>query len=612
MKAPPKRTVSEWANEFGVITGGAAEPGRWSTLGYQHAIMDAFSHAAVEEITWIKSARLGWTEIVKHVIGYYIDQDACSILAVQPAIEDAEAWSKDSIQPFIDACAVLTDKVQPPKAKDSKSTISKKHYPGGVLYIIGANSPRGFRRITTRIVLFDEVDGYPPSAGTEGDQLKLGKMRSETFWNRKVAYGSTPTDEGLSRIEEQSKRSSLGYCLLTCPECGSEHIRKFREPEKPIKVGGNTLPVSIINWTDGYKTAKWVCPESGCVIHNKFNRSMIDNCRWVADDWEWNKEKGFTFFDSFEGHIGFTLWAGYSLSPNSTPVKLVKEFLDVKDNPLKLKTFVNTVLGEVFKDSTDTVDAGILSEGVEIYSAEVPTDVRILTAGIDVQADRIEFEVVGWDQSEQSWNIDYKILFGDVTLQPVWDELAKELKETYQHESGLNLSIAGMCIDAGFLPTYVNAFVKSFAYEHLYSINGMAGEKKPLIEDRLKRLLRIRKRRKSGYHPEIIGVDEAKTLLFARLKIQTPGPGYCHFPEERDEEYFAQLTGEKLKTRYVKGHPVRDWIKIRPRNEALDCRNYAQAALRLINPDWDKWSEFIRTGKSQQTTKRRRTLSKGI
>lgn len=613
---PPRRTVSQWADEFGVLSDGTAEPGKWRTLGYQRAIMDAFSRPEVEEISFIKSARLGWTEIVKHVIGFYIDQDPCSILAVQPAIEDAEGWSKESIAPFFDACEPLSLKVSPAKAKDSKSTITKKHYPGGILHIIGANSPRGFRRISTRVVLFDEIDGYPVTAGAEGDQLKLGRMRSETFWNRKVAYGSTPTDEGFSRIEEQAQKSSLGYCLLTCPHCGGEHIRRFREPEKPIKVAGDVLPVSIIQWDDDYKRAAWICPD-GCLIENKWNRQMINACRWVAPDWEWDQERGFTFFDSFDGHIGFSLWAGYSVSPNSTPVKLVKEFLDVKDHPEKLKTFVNTVLGETWKEPGETVDPESIEARAVEYPADVPEGALVLTAGIDVQADRLEFEVVGWDEGEQSWNVDYQILFGDPTQLEVWNDLADALKVTYRHECGADMSIAGMCIDTGFLPSNVYAFVERFGYRHLYPVKGMDGPTRPIIEDRMKRAMRLRKRSKRGHNPEIVGVDEAKTLLYTRLKIQKPGPGYCHFPKSRDTEFFEQLTGEKQRTRYVKGRPVREWVKTRPRNEAMDNRNYALAAVRLIDPDWDKWREYVKAppveNKPKATPSRgRRVLSRGI
>ena len=583
---PPKRTVSQWADEFGVLTTGA-DVGSWKSLPYQIAIMDAISHPLVEEVSFIKSARLGWTEILKHAMGYYIDQDPCSTLFAQPTIDDAKEFSKEIIQPFLDECVPLQHKVSS-NYKDSSNTMRQKMYPGGTLYLVGANSPRGFRRVSTRIVLLDEIDGYPLSAGEEGDPLKLAMKRSETYWNRKICYGSTPTDADISRIEEKAALSSLGHFVLTCPDCDEPHVRKFREPKDPVVIRGETMPVSIIVFEpNDHRTAMFVCPSCGSAISNRHHRSMLAKGRWLADDWSWTPEKGFDFLESFDGHIGFTLWAGYSVSPNSTPVKLVKEFLSVKNDPLQLKTFVNTVLGEVWLDAESYVTSSRLSERVEPYTEWCPKGVLCLTAGVDIQQNSIELSVYGWGVNEECWNIDHEILVGDTLHEAVWIELAEYLADTYPSEYGVDMSIVSVAIDSGYRSTQCYDFCEQVGSQFVFPIKGQAGWGRPVIEDRRKRRERLRKRRKKEYAPEILGVDEIKSVLYRRLMLKPGTPHYVHFPQERDTEFFDQLSAERLQIEYRAGVATRTWKKIRPRNEALDAFVYAFAAMRVLNPDFE-------------------------
>jgi phage terminase large subunit GpA-like protein len=576
--------------------------------------MDAYNQPEIEWIIVKKSARIGWTSILGHVIGYHIDQNPCSQLIVQPTLDDASSWSKEDLQPIIEETPVLCGKVSEAKTRDSKSTITKKHYAGGVLHIVGANSARGFRRISTRIVNLDEVDGYPLTAGQEGDQVQLAAMRADDYWDRKIGIGSTPTVEHVSRISNEFNSSSRGYFILTCPDCGGEHVRLFREPEKPLKIRGKKFPVSFLRWDKGKpETAKWVCPESGCLIGYDKHRPMIAGGYWLGDDWEWRGKTGFKFLDSFKGKIGFAIWSGYGFSPNSTPAKLAAKFIEVKKDPEELKTFVNLALGEEWREKGETVDDESLKKRCETYAAEVPKGAVILSLAGDVQGDRIEFEVVGWDKDEQSWSIDYQVIPGDTTDSRVWDEFKECLKVTYDHELGGKMSISAIAVDAGYLTSTVQAFVESLNYDYAWAVMGTDGEKRPVTESRLARAMRMRKRQKKNT-AEAIGVDEAKSILMRRLKIDKPGPGYCHFPKGRDDEYFAQLTAEKVVVRYKKGRPVREWVKMRPRNEALDIRNYNLAALRLSNPDWAKWEAHTHQKQQQPAAQapRRRVLSRGI
>jgi len=580
----------------------SAEPGRWRSYSYQIAMMDAFCQAEVERVTIMKSARIGYTKIIGHVVGYHIHQDPCSMLIVQPTIDDAEGYSKEEIQPTIDETDVLRGRVGDSKSRSSGNTIAKKKYPGGILHIIGANSPRGFRRITVRLVLFDEVDGYPPSAGQEGDQIKLGIKRTETFWNRKIGLGSTPTNKGVSRIGDSWDKADKGYFVLACPHCESEHIRLFREPDKPVVLRGEDVKISFLQWDSipvydehgeivGHesdpKTAAWVCPDCGGLIDHSHHHSMVDGGHWMGETWEWRKETGFRFELGFTGNIGFRIWAGYSYSPNTTPPKLAREFLECKSDSELLKTFVNTVLGEEWEEKGEAANEHLLKMRAEVIR-DIPDKALILTAGADIQADRIELEVVAWSEDEESWSVDYLILPGETTQPEVWGDLAEAMKGTYQHESGKQLRIESVCIDSGYLPRRVYDFVRKFGAGYVYPIKGQPGAGRPIVESITARARRLAKRKSKKIRPELIGTHEAKLLLMRRLKLNVVGPGFCHFPDDRPDEYFKQLTAEKLVARHKKGAVYHEWVQVRSRNEALDCRVYAHAALLLADPDWGR------------------------
>ena len=545
--------------------------------------MDAFCHPAIERITLLKSTRVGYTKCLENIIGYYVHHDPVSILVVQPTIDDAEGWSKKELQNMIDSVPELSDLIS--DKREAGNTIQVKNYPGGTLHIVGANSPRGFRRITVKIVLFDEVDGYPLVAGAEGDQIKLGTKRSDTFWDRKIGIGSTPTIDAFSRVTQSYNASSRGVLLLPCPDCGDRHMRLFRAPEAPIQVRGRDVPVSFLQWDKGKpETAKWVCPSCGTLIGHEHHRRMMSKCTWFGDAWSWDSENGFKFLEGFTGHIGMRLWAGYGFAAKTTPADIVAEFLEAKSNPEVLKTFVNTTLGEAWREGGDTVDETTIMRRAETYTAEVPDGVQGLFLGADVQKNRIECEIVGFNEHEESWSIDYFILPGEPIYTDVWDELADILTQTWSNAAGEQYSILHACIDEGFATSNVREFVRN-AGRHVTAMKGVDGQGRPIVETDQQRVRRLRKRRRKGVKPELLGVFEAKVLHYRRLALTEPGPGYCHAPDTREAEWFAQLTAEELVQRYRHGRPYGIWIKKRERNEAQDCRLLAIAALRLFKTE---------------------------
>ena len=510
--------------------------------------MDAFTDPEVEQISIMKSARVGYTKTIDAAIGYHAHQDPCPILVCQPTIDDAKGYSKDEVAPMFRDVPVLQGLLSE-GYRDSDNTMLKKMFPGGSLTLVGANSARGFRRLTARVVLFDEVDGYPEAAGDEGDQITLGRRRSDTFWNRKIAHGSTPTVAGISRIEALFGESDQRRYYVPCPHCH----------QYQVLVWGN------MKWPEGRPDeAYYECAHCREPIDHQFKRWMVERGEWRAEA-------------EFNGHAGFHIWAAYSYSPNAAWGKLAREWLAAQKNREALKTFVNTILGEPWTEQGETVDATEIHNRREFYKAPVPNG-SILTAGVDVQDDRLELEIVAWGEGEESWSVDYIRLYGDPSRAELWRQLRDVLGRTWSRVDGQQLDVRLVAIDSGgHFTDEVYAFSRANGVRWIVPIKGASEPGKAIAA--FPRTLNSKR-----VYLTQVGVDTAKELIYRRLKIDEPGPGFCHFPmgQAYDEEYFAQLTAEKAITKYRNGRPRVEWVKQRARNEALDCRVYALAAVRIL------------------------------
>lgn len=547
---PPDLTVSEWADASRRLSPEAsAEPGSWSTARaeYQRGIMDAVNDPAVSNIVVMSSAQIGKTEICNNVLGYHIDQDPAPILVVQPTLDMAQAWSKDRLAPMLRDTPVLQGKVADPRSRDSGNTTLHKVFPGGHITACGANSPSSLASRPIRIVLCDEVDRYPVSAGAEGDPISLARKRSATFWNRKLIMVSTPTVKGQSRIEQAFSESDQREYFVPCPDCG-----EFR-----------TLKWANVHFDkEAPETATYVCEDCGSAWDDAKRLRAIRRGEWRAQA-------------PFKGTAGFRLSALYS--PWMSLEDGVRDFLEARKQPATLRVWINTYLGETWEEEGQRVDDIGVSERREDYGETLPSGVVIITAGIDVQDDRLEMEIVGWGRNEESWSLEYKTIYGDPSSAIVWGELDTHLRKTYFHVRGVELPIRSACVDSGGHHTQsVYAFCKAREGRRVFAIRGVGGEGKPLVGRPT-----INNAQRVKLFP--VGVDTAKELVYSRLRITEPGPGYCHFPASYDDEYFRQLTAEQLVSRYHKGFLRREWQKIRPRNEALDCRVYALAAYSLLN-----------------------------
>jgi len=569
---PPTLTVSQWADaERQLSAEASAEPGKWDTsrAEYQRGIMDSVSEAAITTVVFMSSAQVGKTEVLNNIVGFHVHHDPAPILVLLPTLDMASAWSKDRLAPMLRDTPALKGKVSDPKARASGNTKLHKSFVGGHITMAGANSPASLASRPIRIVLADEPDRYPASAGTEGDPVSLARKRTTTFWNRKIFLSSTPTVKGASRIEKAWEESDQRRYFVPCPECGTKQ----------------TLKWSQVRWTDGRAdTAYYLCEAPGC------GAWWDDAARWNAVRYgEWRAGK------PSNGIAGFHLNEMYS--PWVQLAETVQGFLDAQGDPERMKVWTNTAMGELWEEQGEAVDQHALQARAQargwINGADgartAPAGVLIVTCGIDIQADRIEIERVGWGLLDESWSIEHHVIYGDLSTKAPWDELDDYLLTDTVTEDGRVLTVAAACIDSGGHSTdAVYAFTKDKGRRRIWAIKGSSQPGRPVWPKLASR------KNKAKIPLFIIGTDTAKDSIYGRLRLTDPGPGFCHVPADRDGEWFEQLTSEIVVTRYVKGFPVRVWQpKPNTRQEALDCRVYAFTALRSMGISWGKVQRIL-------------------
>ena len=552
LRPPPKLTVSEWADTYRQLSReSSAVSGQWSTskAEYQRGMMDAVSDSRYETVVLMTCAQIGKTELVNNVIGYHIHQDPAPILVVHPTVEMANAWSKDRLSPAIRDTPVLTRLIADPKSRDSGNTVLHKSFTGGRVTASGANSPASLASRPCRLVLMDEVDRFPLSAGSEGDPVGLAKRRSATYYNRKIVRVSTPTETGSSRIAAAYEESDQRKYFVPCPHCGEHQVLKW----------------SNVKWNDGDpSSAHYVCDECGSVWTELDRSRAIRRGEWRATAEAKGKVAGF--------HLNGIY------SPWTRLEDAVQDFLTSKSDPMRLRTFVNTFLGETFdSERGEQLDETDLINRAEDWGDQIPEEVLLITAGVDTQDDRLEVELIGWGRGEESYSLAYHTLYGDPSTAELWLRLDDVLKTPFAHPITGEMICRSACVDSGGHYTQqVYNYCRTRVGRRIFAIKGIGGEGRPIVGRPSKSNIG-----KVNLFP--VGVDTAKEVVMARLRIKEPGEGYCHFPTGRSEEYYRMLTSEKRVVKYYKGRPRNEWVKTRTRNEALDCRVYGTAALSILN-----------------------------
>ncbi|MBF0142862.1 MAG: phage terminase large subunit family protein [Magnetococcales bacterium] len=553
IKPDPLLTVSAWADRHRMLSSVASgEPGLWRTARtpYLKEIMDCLSPSSpVERVVFMKGAQLGGTEAGLCWVGYVIHQAPGPMLLVQPTVETAKRHSKQRVDPLIEASGALKDLVKDPRSRDSGNTVLGKEFPGGVLVMTGANSAVGLRSMPVRYLFMDEVDGYPGDADGEGDPVALAVQRTVTFANRKILMVSTPTIKGFSRIEAAYAESDQRRYWVPCPACGGMQVLEWKQ----------------VQWPEGERDkAHYACIHCGAAIQDYQKGWMLERGQWIAAAPGASKTAGFHLSSLYSPH-GWTSWGD-----------IAEEHGQVHRDPPRLKVWVNTKLGETWEEAAEQLDGDGLMERREVFGKFLPSGIVILTAGVDVQDDRLEVEIVGWGRDEENWSVDYRILWGDPSGPAVWQDLDELLRRPFPHARQMpDLHIRAAALDTGGHHTLqAYAFCRSRQDRRIWAIKGRGGMGVPIWPRRPSR------NNKGRVPLFIVGVDACKEAIYARLRLKESGPGYCHFPHDRDGEWFRQLTAERITTRFHRGRPIREWKKRDgDRNEALDCRVYAMAAL---------------------------------
>ena len=509
---------------------------------------------------------------------------------------------------MFDSCPSLRRKVHAQKSRDSSNTILLKSFPGGTMTIAGANAPSGLASKPIRFLFLDETDRFPPSAGTEGDPIKLAERRTETFrQNRKVVMVSSPGIKGQSKIEKAYMEGTQEEWQTECPHCHNYSYIRFKD----LKFEHESFEDE-----DGEKhyrvtSAVWRCPTCKCE-HGEHETKRFP-AKWVVH----NEQALSNGIRSFRLNFFMSPWSDWKAN--------VLEFLNAKNDPEALKVFVNTILGESWEMRDHSGEPEKLLDRREHYEAEVPEGVLLLTCGIDTQDNRLEYEVVGWGRDDESWGITRGIIPGRADATGVWEEVDALLDRVWLMKSGRGLRIMATFMDSGgHFTDDVYAQCARRGARRMFAIKGDWGDK-PYVRHMKQSKDNDGKKRKSGAVKFLIGVDVGKEAIMYATTVEEPGPNYMHFPKAYvagyDLEYFRGLLSEKLVIRRRAGKEYLSWEKIYERNEPLDCRNYARAAYKYFNWDFAKMerqakglpeTKPVMTQEQVERRKRKTVISHGI
>jgi len=592
LRPDPLLTVSQWADVHRYLSPRAsAEPGRYRTdrTPYMRAIMDALSpsHPA-RRIVFMKAAQVGATEAGNNWIGYIIHHAPGPMLAVQPTVELAKRFSRQRIEPLIAESPALRERVKPSRARDAGNTVLSKEFPAGLLIITGANSAVGLRSMPARYLFLDEVDAYPPSADEEGDPVALAEARTRTFsWRSKAFLASTPTIQGISRIEREYEASDQRRYFVPCPHC--EHMQ--------------WLLFERLRWDKGKpETTHYICEACDGRIEEHHKTAMLQAGEWRA-----------TAEGADSGTIGFHLSALYSPVGWFSWADIARMWEAAQATDEAKRSFKNGVLGLTWVETGEAPDWQRLYERREPWQiGTVPRGGLFLTAGADVQKDRIEVDVWAWGRGLESWLIDHIVVEGGPEHAETWNTLGQLLNQTWPHAHGAELGLAKLAIDTGYESPAVYAWARRSGHAQVAPIKGVEGFNRsaPVAGPTHVDVTEGGKKLRRGARLWTIAVATFKSETYRYLRLLAPTDeeiaagakfpaGYVHLPRGSDAEWIKQLVAEQLVTIKTKrGFQRLEWQKLRERNEALDCRVYARAAAWIAGAD--RWTEAMWRNLEQQ------------
>lgn len=586
MKPPEDLTVSQWADKNRRLTSeSSAEVGKWRTsrTPYMFDILDSFTDPLIEHIVVVAASQVGKSETINNMVGYCIDQDPGPILLIQPTIDDVKRYSEMRIAPMIRETRCLKRKVADPKSRDAANTKRQKSFPGGVLVMTGSNVAHDLSSMPIRYVFGDERDRWATSAGSEGDPWELAVARTRTFYNKKMVEVSTPTVKGASAIENSYNLGTMERWKTQCPHCG-EYVELTFDNIRFEYDAAENGDKKIFHISEIF----YVCPECGGISDEHTMKSQP--AKWVAAVPEARKH-----------HKTRSFWLTAWVSPWATWESIILQFLQAGTDSAKLQVVYNTQFGELWEERGDMASEDDVMARREVYEAEVPDGVLLLTCGVDTQDDRLEYEVVGHRRYGETWGIKKGVILGRPDTEEVWERLDEVLSHKYKFKSGVSLQISLTFIDeGGHFTQEVRQHCLARQYDHVFAIKGANRPDIPYTAPPKKQKIVVNGKVIGQVWVYEIGVNAGKQKIVDNLRVQSPGANYCHFPLRDDygKQFFKQLMSEHLAYVPKLKHPWQ-WQKIpgHERNEAFDIRNYNLAACEILSPDWDAIEQKLRTAK---------------
>ncbi len=558
---PPELLVSEWAEKFRRLSPeSSAEHGEFqmNRTPFMREIVDCYNDPDVEEWIVMKSSQVAFSENLNNILGYIADQKPGPSMLLMPTLQLATGYSKDRLDPMIRDTECLSIRIDQRK-RNGQNTMLRKSFPGGYWQLVGSNSPAEISSRPIRDLMVDEWDRHARSAGKEGSPDKIAEKRQITFGGRKRMKGGTPTIKGASRTEKGFEGGDRRHYHVPCPRCG-DHVPLIRER------------FDIDPASDHY--ARYQCQACDGWIEEHERFDMIRDAkaggtaRWVPHG------------ECIESRRSYFIWAAYS--PFMGWREMFDQWNEAKGDPEEEQVVVNTLFGETFEFSRVELDHEALFKSREDYDGQrLPEAVKIITAGIDTQDDRFEIEVVGWGEGEESWSIEYVTIDKDPATNEGKQALDRFLAEaSYRRIDGREMTIAAAFIDSGGHRTdAVYDFVRGKQFRHIYASKGSSVVGQPVFA-------RFSQHKKARVKLAIVGTDTAKEAIYARLAKGSDVRAKMHFPLTYALEYFSGLTSEEKVVTWKSGTPLVQWKKRQgvrqSRNEPLDCRVYALAALRSL------------------------------
>lgn len=577
----PDILFDEWAEKYRYLPPDSSEPGqfRLTRTPYMRDILRDLSPASeIEEVVLVKGGQISGSETANNFMGAVMHLSPGRCLFVQPTVDAAKDYVRERINPLIEYTPVLKKRVSESKSRDGSNTVKFKRFPGGFLAFAGANSAQALQSRAIRFLVLDEIDRYPRDVDGQGDPVGMAEKRTDTFKrNRKIFKLSTPGNKDTSRIMKDYAETDMRRYYVPCPHCG--HMDYFRRDR--------------LRWPAGApRAATMTCTDCGAEIEERHKTWMMnpDNgAEWRACAVSKNPKKRGYHVPGLYSPLGWRSWGEIAEA-----LELGELLASRGDNTL-LKKVVNLDLGEPYEDQGERAMHAAIKARAEPYGMRsVPRGGLMLTAACDVQRNRLEAKIMAWGRQEEAWVVDYQVFWGDPMQAQVWQALDAWLLRPLRYEvGGAEMRVAACAIDAsdGYTMEEVFKFVRPRTGRMVFAIKGHKNYDAPMLPPPTAREVdRSGVKVKTGDLLWMVGVNQIKNVLAARLRVSTPGRNYIHFGTWLPENYWPMLASEKLTSKFINGNVYKRWVKVdAERNEGWDLLvyNYASAIRLGLN----RWGE---------------------